>query len=75
MNSKCFEWGAMQRLVKKEHATADTENGFAVRKHGTGYLVTYSVKIGVVVQSRAAFCHLDGMIWDRPCSFPDPEAL
>lgn len=74
MNNRCHEWATMQRLINKEHKSAETESNFSVRSHGTGYLVTYFVGMNTGRQARAAFAHLDGIVWDMPCSFPDPGA-
>lgn len=74
MNKNCREWPIMQALIKKEHPQAEVDTGFSVRAHGTGFVVMYVVPLHAFEpQARIAFCHLDGMIWDRPCSFPESE--
>lgn len=77
------EVDALWKLIQKEHPEAvrrKTLCGLRVEKIGTGYLYRYEIQDAFprdplhYRDTRVAFCHLDGIIWDRSCRFPDPGA-
>lgn len=72
-------WKLIQKEQKKAHKRGKL-NGLRIEKVGTGYLYRYEIQDAFPDDPlyyrdiRVAFCHLDGIIWDRSTRFVDPGA-
>lgn len=72
-------WKLIQKEQKKAHKRGKL-NGLRVEQVGTGYLYRYEIQDAFPNDPlhyrdiRIAFCHLDGIIWDRSTRFVDPGA-
>lgn len=72
--------GILFGLLMKEHPGKERRlEPKSVTMLGTGYAFHYRILNAFPGdlhphEDRIAFCHLDGIIWDRSCRWPDPQA-